>query len=103
MASPYDKYARGKLLGAGSYGTATLFSTRDGKKVVIKEIDLSKLSPTDVKAAEGEVKVRILCSAGLPIDCTVARQACFAWGRAQPDRRGTCGCRCCKCCTTQTS
>ena len=58
MASPFDKYVRGKLLGAGSYGTATLFTTRDGKKVVIKEIDLSKLSPTDVKAAEGEVKVR---------------------------------------------
>ena len=58
MAGQLDKYTRGKLLGQGSYGTATLFTTRDSKKVVIKEIDLSKMSPADVKAAEGEVKVR---------------------------------------------
>ena len=60
MSNPLDKYSRGKLLGSGSYGTATLFTTRDGKKVVIKEIDLKAMSPSDVKAAEGEVKVRLV-------------------------------------------
>ena len=60
MGSLLEKYTRGKLLGSGSYGTATLFTTRDGKKVVIKEIDLKAMSPNDIKAAEGEVKVLFL-------------------------------------------
>ena len=52
-----DKYTRVKLLGSGSYGTATLFTTKDGKRVVIKEIDIRSMPPSECKAAEQEAKV----------------------------------------------
>lgn len=52
-----EKYTRVKLLGSGSYGTATLFTTKDGKKVVIKEIDIRTMPPQECKAAEQEAKV----------------------------------------------
>ena len=53
-----EKYTRVKLLGSGSYGTATLFTTKDGKRVVIKEIDIRSMPPSECKAAEQEAKVQ---------------------------------------------
>ena len=52
-----EKYTRVKLLGSGSYGTATLFTTKEGKRVVIKEIDIRSMPPSECKAAEQEAKV----------------------------------------------
>ena len=57
-----DKYTRVKLLGSGSYGTATLFTTKDGKRVVIKEIDIRSMPPSECKAAEQEAKVHLCLS-----------------------------------------
>ena len=98
MGSPLDKYTRGRLLGSGSYGTATLFTTRESKKVVIKEIDLKAMSPSDIKAAEGEVKV------GAPAD-TSREVAGTPAVPARTDREAACcgarraGSQCRGCCT----
>lgn len=54
-----EKYIRVKVLGTGSFGSAILVTkvgTRE--QYVVKEIDVSKMSSPERKAAEQEAKVR---------------------------------------------
>ncbi|KAG1679537.1 hypothetical protein FOA52_011139 [Chlamydomonas sp. UWO 241] len=53
-----DAYERGKLLGKGSFGCAILCKQKqDGKHVVIKEIDVSKMPAVERSAAHQEAKL----------------------------------------------
>ena len=53
-----DNYVKGVLLGRGSFGSAFLAtSKKDGKKYVIKEIDVSRMQKKEREAAEQEAKV----------------------------------------------
>lgn len=55
-----DKYIRGKVLGKGSFGCAVQCTNKlDGKSVVIKEVDMSRMPKAEREAAEQEAKVGI--------------------------------------------
>lgn len=65
MASPNDKYIRGKVLGKGSFGSAILVTSKaDGKQHVIKEIDISRMPRAERESAELEAKVGTFLFAG---------------------------------------
>ncbi|KAK9809093.1 hypothetical protein WJX72_009300 [[Myrmecia] bisecta] len=65
-----DKYIKGKLLGKGSYGAAFLVSSKlDGKKYVIKEIDVSRLPRKEREAAEQEAKVLLALNHPNVVSC----------------------------------
>jgi NIMA (never in mitosis gene a)-related kinase 1/4/5 len=54
-----DKYTKGQVLGQGSFGRAILVTRKsDGKKFVMKEIDVSRMPRAEKEAAMQEVKVR---------------------------------------------
>eukprot|EP00891_Asterochloris_glomerata_P000338 jgi/Astpho2/338/e_gw1.00010.181.1_t len=53
-----ENYVKAQLLGKGSFGAAFLAtSKRDGKKYVLKEIDISRMQKKEREAAEQEAKV----------------------------------------------
>ncbi len=55
-----DAYIKGKVLGKGSFGTASLCtSKKDGKNYVIKEVDVSRMPKAERDGAELEAKARI--------------------------------------------
>jgi NIMA (never in mitosis gene a)-related kinase len=74
----YDR-ATGRVLGKGSFGTAVLVTCKtDGKKYVIKEIDISRMPKAEREAAELEATVRkpLLFA----VDAAYARHACSLLG-----------------------
>ncbi len=55
-------FARGKVLGKGSFGQAVLVTHKaSGKQCVIKEIDISRMPKAERDAAEQEAKVGVVC------------------------------------------
>lgn len=53
-----DRFVKGAVLGQGSFGRAILCTSKaDGKKYVIKEIDVSRIPRAEKEAAMQEVKV----------------------------------------------
>lgn len=55
------KYRQEKILGKGSYGTATLMTRlQDNCKVVMKTIDLVGMKAGDAELARQESKARVL-------------------------------------------
>ncbi len=54
-----ENYTRGKVLGKGSFGSAILCTKKsDGKQVVIKEIDISRMPPAERVSSKQEATVR---------------------------------------------
>lgn len=55
-----NKYARGKLLGKGSFGCAILVSEKaTGKQYVIKEISVARMPAAEKASAQQEAEVRM--------------------------------------------
>eukprot|EP00451_Oxyrrhis_marina_P040969 CAMPEP_0204392830 /NCGR_PEP_ID=MMETSP0469-20131031/61978_1 /ASSEMBLY_ACC=CAM_ASM_000384 /TAXON_ID=2969 /ORGANISM="Oxyrrhis marina" /LENGTH=540 /DNA_ID=CAMNT_0051386851 /DNA_START=40 /DNA_END=1662 /DNA_ORIENTATION=+ len=52
-----EKYALGKKLGQGSFGTAYVVKDKNGKQFVMKQIDTSKMTSNEKKEARNEVTV----------------------------------------------
>jgi NIMA (never in mitosis gene a)-related kinase len=54
-----DNFTKVKILGKGSFGQAWLVTRKqDSKQFVIKEIDISRMPPSEKEAAQQEAKVR---------------------------------------------
>ncbi|KAJ9525273.1 hypothetical protein QJQ45_020808 [Haematococcus lacustris] len=67
----YDKYIRGKVLGKGSFGSAVLVESKvDGKKYVIKEIDISRMPKAERESAEQEAKLLMALNHPNIVRCT---------------------------------
>lgn len=82
------RYKKVKLLGKGSFGSATLATElASGKKVVLKEISLARLSIAEKKAAKQEAEVRY--HDGLPVTAALCafvgrlpHRSCILWDLA---------------------
>lgn len=54
----WEAYDRIQELGKGSYGSAVLVRCKDGgRKLVVKEVDISRMNRKDARKAEQEAKV----------------------------------------------
>ena len=88
---------KAQLLGKGSFGAAFLAtSKRDGKKYVLKEIDISRMQKKEREAAEQEAKV--------PFQMCMCHTKCCAMQTSWQMSSWVCcacGCRSCKPCTTR--
>lgn len=57
-ASPMDRYRRERVIGKGAFGSALLVSDRhSGAKLVIKQVDVSKMGAKERDDAKKEVKL----------------------------------------------